>query len=92
MRKTTKTSSARLDWGQMKLLDVDLELCNEGAGWLARVKTLIRETENRAQKINRQRKACDGILAVQGAQHQAKLFWKEQGKTEGVATAAGIRR
>lgn len=47
------------------MLDVDLELRNERAGWLARVKTLIRETENRAQKTNRQRNAWDGIVAVQ---------------------------
>ena len=57
MRKTTKTSSARPDCGQMKSPDDDLELRDDTAGVLARVKTLIKETENSAQKINLQRKA-----------------------------------
>lgn len=57
MRKTTKTSSVRPDCGQMKSPDDDLELRDDTAGVLARVKTLIKETENSAQKINLQRKA-----------------------------------
>jgi hypothetical protein len=65
VRKTTSTSEASSDCGQMKLsvtyvAGFEFRCANEGG--LALEKTLIIETENTAQKMNLQRNARKGIL------------------------------